>query len=166
MQYMLFALLAMLGLEIVSIVVVAHAIGVLAILMLMIVSFILGSFIMRRTAGLSSLLMGGAIFRSGSQLSLYQMLWPIRLPAAAFLLMVPGFFSSIIALILLLPFQGKSFSGSAHTQTFEHTFDGFTRTRTRKMDDEDVIDGDFVVKNTEPERSQTKRQIEIIEHRG
>lgn len=162
MHYVLFALLAMLGLEIMSIVLVTQIIGGWATLILMIVSFVLGSFIMRRTAGLSSLLMGGAVFRSGNNVSLYQMLWPIRIPVAAFLLMMPGFLSSLIALILLIPFQGKPLSGSHSSQTFGHTFDGFTR--TSRPDDDDIIDGDFVVKNPD-HFSSSSHKIERIEYK-
>lgn len=162
MHCFLFALLAMLGLEIVSIVLVANWLGVWTTLMLMLVSFIFGSFFLRRVTGLSSLIMGATVFREGKSVSLYQLLWPIRLPLAAVFFILPGFFSSLLALILLIPFKGKSLSGKQNT-SFEYTFDSFRKTHASYSDD-DVIDGDFVVKSSAHSSDSDTRLIEERNH--
>ncbi|ULJ68581.1 FxsA family protein [Wielerella bovis] len=168
MQYLGFMLLIFIALEIFSIAIVAKAIGGLAVFALIILCFMAGSFLMKRSAGLSQLLMAGGLFKSGGRISLYQMLYPIRIPFAAFLLMFPGFFSDLIALIVLLPFGGHS---ATHTTTQQQSghFGGFTyhtyqqNTRQDAYDD-DVIEGDFVVRNDKKQPEKSRRHSDFIEH--
>ena len=120
MQYLGIALLILIFAEILSIVFIAKLIGALAALCLMILAFMFGSFLMKRSAGLSQLMLAGGILRTGGQISLYQMLYPIRIPIAAFLLMLPGFFSDLIALLLLLPFGSAPNSNSQQQSPFSN----------------------------------------------
>ena len=167
MQYLGIALLILIFAEILSIVFIAKLIGTLAALCLMILAFMFGSFLMKRSAGLSQLMLAGGILRTGGQISLYQMLYPIRIPVAAFLLMLPGFFSDIIALLLLLPLGGAPGPNSQQQSPFSN-YDPFTQSPfTRGSgDDGDIIEGDFVVRDGKPQRQpENKHQPDLIEHR-
>ena len=93
MQYFGIGFLVLIFLEIMSIVWVADWIGGGWTLFVMAVSFISGIFMLRHT-GISGLLLAGAAVRSGQNISLYQMLWPIRYTAAAVFLLSPGFIST------------------------------------------------------------------------
>ena len=76
MQYFGIGFLVLLFLEIMSIVWVADWLGGGVTLFLMIASFALGLFMLRRI-GLAGVLLAGSTLRSGG-VSLYQLLWPIR----------------------------------------------------------------------------------------
>ena len=65
MQYLGIALLILIFAEIFSIIFITKLIGGLATLGLMILAFMLGSFLMKRSAGLSQLLLAGGILRTG-----------------------------------------------------------------------------------------------------
>ena len=106
MRFFGIGFLVLIFLEIMSIVWVADWLGGGITLLLMIVSFIAGVMMLRNT-GLSGILLAGAAMRSGGEVSMYQLLWPIRYTVAALLLMSPGFVSLLIALILLLPIKGR-----------------------------------------------------------
>lgn len=167
MQYLGIALLILIFAEIFSIIFITKLIGGLATLGLMILAFMLGSFLMKRSAGLSQLLLAGGILRTGGQISLYQMLYPIRIPVAAFLLMLPGFFSDLIALLLLLPFGSAPNSNSQQQSPFS-SYDPFNQSPfTRGSgDDGDIIEGDFVVRDGKPQRQpENKHQPDLIEHK-
>lgn len=163
MHYLGLAFLLAFGLEILSIIIMADWVGGLVTLGLMILSFITGLFIMRRTAGFAKVLMAGGLLRGKGSLSFYQMMWPVRIPVAAFLLMLPGFLSTFGALILLLPIKGKPIT---HTQTFSSTFGGtsFDQTHTNTQNG-DIIEGDFVVRNANDAGHTPKRKLlDVIEH--
>ncbi|MDK4680726.1 FxsA family protein [Kingella negevensis] len=168
MQYLGITLLFFIFLEIFSIAFVSKAIGGLAAFGLIILFFMLGSFIMQRSAGLSKLMMAGGLFKSGGRLSFYQMLYPVRIPFAAFLLMMPGFFSDLIALILLLPFGSASSDDNASTTQQSGQFSGFQYQTYRSTShaNDDVIEGEFTVKNgkTQPEKRSVSDD-NIIEHK-
>lgn len=165
MQYLGFVFLVMLFLEILSIVLMVKVIGGLATFGLIILCFFLGLFMLRRTAGFSKVLMAGELLRGQGAMSFYQMMWPIRIPIAGFLLMLPGFVSSMGALLLLLPFKGKPVvQGSA--QGFGGRFgdNPFAAGQTQTRDD-DVIEGDFVVRESGQSRSSPPRKpLDVIEH--
>ena len=167
MQYLGIALLILIFAEIFSIIFITKLIGGLATLGLMILAFMLGSFLMKRSAGLSQLLLAGGILRTGGQISLYQMLYPIRIPVAAFLLMLPGFFSDLIALLLLLPLGGAPGPNSQQHNPF-NSHNPFAQSPfTRGSgDDGDIIEGDFVVRDGKPQRQpENKHQPDLIEHK-
>ena len=167
MQYLGIALLILIFAEIFSIIFITKLIGGLATLGLMILAFMLGSFLMKRSAGLSQLLLAGGILRTGGQISLYQMLYPIRIPVAAFLLMLPGFFSDLIALLLLLPLGGAPGPNSQQQNPF-NSHNPFAQSQfTRGSgDDGDIIEGDFVVRDGKPQRQpENKHQPDLIEHK-
>ena len=121
MQYFGIGFLVLIFLEIMSIVWVADWIGGGWTLFVMAVSFISGIFMLRHT-GISGLLLAGAAVRSGQNISLYQMLWPIRYTAAAVFLLSPGFISTAVALLLLIPFKGNTPVSSAQSFQSRQTY--------------------------------------------
>lgn len=144
MRFFGIGFLVLLFLEIMSIVWMADWIGGGATLGLMALSF-LGGVIMLRNTGLSGVLLAGATLNSGSQISLYQMLWPIRYAVAAVLLMSPGFVSLLIALVLLLPFKGKPIA-NAQGSVFTAGSNPFkSPNRQAHHDDGDIIEGEYTV---------------------
>lgn len=168
MQYIGFFLLLMLALEIASLVLVVSWLGGLTAFILIVLSFFLGLFLMRGKGNLAKVLMGGEFLRGGlGQMSFYQLLWPVRLPLAGFLLMFPlGFLSSLCGLILLIPFKGKPMvsgqdnSSSSSSSSFG-SFGSFQFHQSHARHDDDIIEGDFVVKDSG--NSNSKKQ-DWIEH--
>lgn len=166
MQYIGFFLLLMLALEIASLVLVVSWLGGLTAFILIVLSFFLGLFLMRGKGNLAKVLMGGEFLRGGlGQMSFYQLLWPVRLPLAGFLLMFPlGFLSSLCGLILLIPFKGKPMvSGQDHSSSSSAfgSFQFHQTHQTHARHDDDIIEGDFVVKDSG--NSNSKKQ-DWIEH--
>ena len=145
MQFFGIGFLVLLFLEIMSVVWVADWLGGGGALFLMIVSFVGGMMMLRHT-GISGLLLAGAAVRSGQEISLYQMLWPVRYAVAALLLMSPGFVSTVFALLLLLPLKGGKAQESQGASPF------FTQRQTARNDD--VIEGEFVVRSDGGKRHQ------------
>ncbi|MFV2029413.1 FxsA family protein [Neisseria sp. S1] len=141
MRFFGIGFLVLIFLEIMSIVWVADWLGGGLTLLLMIASFFAGIFMLRNT-GVSGILMAGSAIRSGGDVSLYQLLWPIRYTVAAVLLMSPGFVSLLIALILLLPIKGQPIAQMNGT-VFTNTQNPFQR--PRRPDDEDIIEGEYTV---------------------
>ncbi|MCP1659515.1 FxsA family protein [Neisseria perflava] len=159
MQFFGIGFLVLLFLEIMSIVWVADWLGGGLTLLLMIVSFISGVLMLRHT-GMSGILLAGAAVRSGQNISLYQMLWPIRYAVAALLFISPGFISTVIALILLLPIKGTpvaDMGGSVFSSDTQNPFG-----RTTRQDDGDIIEGEYTVTRADP---QTRKQ-DYIEHKA
>ena len=141
MQYFGVGFLVLLFLEIMSIVWVADWLGGGFTFLLMIVSFIGGTMMLRHT-GLSGILLAGAAIRSGDNISMYQMLWPIRYTVAGILLLSPGFVSTAAAVLLMLPFKG----GRAAEMAQEHmSFTAYSSGMRggRSRDDDDVIEGEY-----------------------
>ena len=153
MQYFGIGFLVLIFLEIMSIVWVADWIGGGWTLFVMALSFIGGIFMLRHT-GISGLLLAGAAVRSGQNISLYQMLWPIRYTAAAVFLLSPGFISTTVALLLLIPFKGNATVSS--TQSFQSR-----QTYSSAKDDEDIIEGEYTVTLT----SKADKPQDYIEHK-
>lgn len=153
MQYFGIGFLVLIFLEIMSIVWVADWLGGGWTLFLMALSFISGIFMLRHT-GISGLLLAGAAVRSGQNISLYQMLWPIRYTAAAAFLLSPGFISTAVALFLLIPFKGNAAVSS--TQSFQGR-----QTYSSAKDDEDIIEGEYTVTRT----SKADKPQDYIEHK-
>ena len=98
-------LLAFPLIELVGLIVLAGRIGGLAVLLWLIVSALAGLWILRNQR-LGMLLTAWGALNAGGQMSLYQMLWPLRFMLAGVLLIFPGVFSDLIALVLLLPLRG------------------------------------------------------------
>ena len=153
MQYFGIGFLVLIFLEIMSIVWVADWIGGGWTLFVMAVSFISGICMLRHT-GISGLLLAGAAVRSGQNISLYQMLWPIRYTAAAVFLLSPGFISTAVALLLLIPFKGNAAVSS--TQSFQSR-----QTYSSTKDDENIIEGEYTVTRT----SKADKPQDYIEHK-
>jgi hypothetical protein len=146
MQLIGIFLLAGAVLEVLSIVLMVKWIGGMLTFALMVLSFILGSYLIGRNAGVSKVMLAGALLRGHGRMSLYQMLWPVRIPVAGGLLMIPGFLSSVLALLLLLPLKG----GKAQEPQGASPF--FTQRQAAR--DDDVIEGEFVVRSDGGKRHQ------------
>lgn len=146
MQLIGIFLLAGAVLEVLSIVLMAKWIGGMLTFALMVLSFILGSYLIGRNAGVSKVMLAGALLRGHGRMSLYQMLWPVRIPVAGGLLMIPGFLSSVLALLLLLPLKGVKAQEPQGASPF------FTQRQAAR--DDDVIEGEFVVRSDGGKRHQ------------
>ena len=114
--------------------------------------------IMLRHTGISGLLLAGAAVRSGQEISLYQMLWPVRYAVAALLLMSPGFVSTVFALLLLLPLKGRPI---ADTDAGNAAVFGRTAPFSRQDEGGDIIEGEYTVTSG---NAQNPKQ-EYIEHK-
>ncbi|WP_416190845.1 FxsA family protein [Neisseria sp. CCUG12390] len=161
MQFLGIGFLVLLFLEIMSIVWVADWLGGGLTFLLMIASFALGLFMLRRT-GMSGVLVAGATMRSGKGVSMYQLLWPIRFALAGLLLMSPGFVSMVIALVLLLPIKGKPVADiNLHTAAFDpdRAQNPFARQSTAPKDD-DIVDAEYTTVTRVDPRSKAKDYIE------
>lgn len=73
-------------------------------LLWVIFTFVLGMAMMRNSK-LATLLTIGATLRQG-QVSLFSLLWPLRIMLAGLLFLIPGLISDVFALLLLLPWRG------------------------------------------------------------
>lgn len=75
------------------------------VLLWLIATTVLGVMMLRHY-GVSALLPVWGMMRQG-QISLYQLLWPIRFVIAGVLFLIPGVLTDIAAILLLLPFGGR-----------------------------------------------------------
>lgn len=114
--------------EIVSLIALTDKFGGGAVILWLIASALLGLALMRNQK-LGMLLSAGALLRSGGEVSLYSLLWPVRTVLAGVLLIVPGPISDVLALLLLLPFKGPSVRMPPRA--------------ARPAEPGDVIDGEF-----------------------
>lgn len=148
-------------LEMVSIVLMGRLIGGWATFALMILSAMFGTFLLRHNTNIAKVILAGGVLKNGG-VSFYELLLPVRVPLAGLMFILPGFLSDVIGLLLLIPFSGKAV---AHGQTQNEHFSahGF-QYRTRQDDDDDVIEGDFVVRDDKG-NAPNKKQIDVIEHR-
>ncbi len=144
MQFLGIGFLVLIFLEIMSIVWVADWLGGATTLALMILSFVIGLVMLRRF-GMSGVLLAASAARSGGNVSAYQLLWPIRYALAALMLMSPGFASSMVAAILMLPIKGKPIVNVQNHAPFGSS-------QSRRYDG-DIIEGDYTVDES-PTRSQ------------
>jgi UPF0716 protein FxsA len=113
--------------EILLLVSLASHIGLMATLLYLIASALLGSWMLRNQE-LGALLTLGSVMRQGRRVSIYSLLWPIRYAFAGVLFIIPGILSEIAGILLLLPLKGpevRSTSSQAQSQ------------------DNDVIEGEF-----------------------
>lgn len=150
MRYLKVIFLVGLFFEILSIVWVADWLGGGWTLLLMILSFCTGVFMLRRL-GLSGVLLAVSAVRSGGQVSLWQLLLPIRYAFAGVLLLSPGFVSTVLALLLMLPIRG----GAVVLQgRYTHS--------SRSRQDDDVIEGEFTVSQGE---QRQKKSVDFLEYR-
>ncbi|MGF6146902.1 phage T7 F exclusion suppressor FxsA [Kingella potus] len=156
MRYFGIGFLVFILLEIFSLIQAASRIGAFGTLALIILSAMAGLFMLRRF-GLSGILLAGAAVRSGGQVSAYQLLWPVRYAVAALLLISPGFFSTLLAVLLMLPLKGGRASQTVHGGAAQ--FGGFAQARPNG--DDDIIEGDFrTVDGSRPSEKPANRFIE------
>ena len=124
--------------EIVSIVLMSQWLGGW-VLVLMALQFFAGLFLLRNL-GFSNVLVAGETLRNNKQgLSVYQLMWPVRFIIAGVMLLSPGFVSSFIALLLMLPFKGGPKTGI----TAEHTKQAYQQYQQKRRADGEVIEGDY-----------------------
>lgn len=150
-------------LEILSIVFMANLLGGWVTFGLMILAMMLGSFLMRNNANVAKVILAGGFLKNGG-VSWYELLLPIRVPLAGLMFLLPGFLSDVLGVLLLIPFKGKPVS---HTQqSFYQQYSG-SQTNRNRGDDSDIIEGDFVVKNTDGETrtSSSNKKQDVIEHK-
>lgn len=136
MQYIFFIALI---LEILSIVVVASAIGGLATVVLMLLFFAIGV-LMFRYIGFATALFSLNVFHQGSFKSMYQAMYPMRYAFAAGCFMLPGFFSDLVGLLLLIPFGGSV--KNQENQQY-NPFENFSFGHQQNTQDDNIIDGEF-----------------------
>ncbi|MCO6505402.1 MAG: FxsA family protein [Snodgrassella sp.] len=134
MRYISRLLLVVAILEVISIIIVTHFIGGSWTLFLMVLSIFCGLSMLRNT-GISGLFVFMSTINSRNKISLYQLLWPFRFILAALLLISPGFFSDLIAAVLLLPIRGKPLTKSTTNPFQNHT----------SANNDDIIEGEFTV---------------------
>ncbi|QMT30703.1 FxsA family protein [Alysiella filiformis] len=149
-------------LEILSIVFVGKLLGGLATFGLMILSAMLGAFLLRNMGNISKVILAGGVLKNGT-VSWYELLLPIRVPVAGLLLILPGFLSDVLALLLLIPFSGKAVATPNSQSHF--SANGFQYHKAKP--DDDVIEGDFVVRdaNGNAQAKQSQKNQDVIEHR-
>ena len=152
MQFLGIGFLVLIFLEIMSIVWVADWLGGATTLALMILSFVIGLLMLRRF-GMSGVLLAASAARSGGNVSAYQLLWPIRYALAALMLMSPGFASSMVAAILMLPIKGKPIVNVQNHAPFGSS-------QSRRYDG-DIIEGDYTV-----DESSTRSQKSYLEDKS
>lgn len=159
MQFLGIFFLMAFVLEILSIVFMAKLIGGWATLGLMILAVMFGSFLMRNNANVAKLILAGGFLKNG-RVSWYELLLPIRLPVAGLLFLLPGFLSDVVGLLLLIPFKGKPIANQS--AFYQQTFSGSS---SKRSNDDDVIEGDFVVKNEKGDTQTKNQSINVIEHK-
>ncbi|MDO5686185.1 MAG: FxsA family protein [Neisseria sp.] len=122
--------------EILSLVLFASWAGGAATIMMLALFFFLGVYMLRHI-GVSAFLLSMDIFRSrDGSVSWYQMLWPMRYGMAALLFLLPGFFSDIIGLALLLPLKGKAKSAFRQPKKDDNIISGeFSEVKTSQSAD-------------------------------
>lgn len=100
---------------------------------------------MMRNGKLGSLLTLGSLMRE-REVSLFALLWPVRIMLAGLLLAIPGLISDVLALVLLLPIKGPSIKNPASPQ-------GFQSQTQQAPQDGDIIEGEYqrVDKTVDPD---------------
>lgn len=156
MKFFGIGFLILVFLEVMSIVWMADWLGGGLTFLLMVVSFFFGVMMLRHI-GLSAALMAGTTLRSQKDVSVYQLLWPIRYAVAAVLLLSPGFASTVLAAGLMLPFKGKPVANVGGG-----SFEVFRTHTPRRENDDDVIEGEYTVEDDDDAES---KPIDYIEHK-
>ena len=162
MQYLGIFFFAGMVLEFFSLFWVASWLGGLTTFVLIILGFIVGGALLKNNLNVAKTLMAGQFLRGG--MSFYNMLFPVRVPLAGFLLALPtGFLSSALGLLLLAPFpfnnktdkkQSDIFSDTARQNGFEYTH------HSKHQNQDDVIEGDYIVRNNKIKQNHD----DIIKH--
>lgn len=136
--------------------------GGLATFGLIVLGFLAGAALLRNNLGVAKVMMAGQFLRGG--VSFYDMMLPIRIPLAGVLLAVPtGFISSLLGLLLLIPFKGKPIAPQNHQFNQDFQQAGFQYSQTRYSgNQDDVIEGEYTVKNSSHQHA--KRNDDVIEH--
>lgn len=146
MRYLGWLFPAFFILEIVSIVLVSQWLGGWT-LVLMALQFLAGLFLLRNL-GFSNVLVAGETLRHNPKgVSVYQLMWPVRFIIAGVLLLSPGFASSLVSVLLMLPFKGGPKTGI----TAEHTKEAYKHYKQQKQNSgSDIIEGEY--QEVKPER--------------
>ena len=105
---------------------------------------------MLRNIGVSGLFLAMATIRTGNNVSLYQLLWPVRYIFASIMLISPGFVSDIFAALLLLPISGKPLTGT--TQSFS---------RSTQPEQGDIIEGEYTVETDNEQTAHSGTQSNL-----
>lgn len=99
---------------------------------------------MMRNGKLGSLLTLGSVMRE-REVSLFSLLWPLRIVLAGLLFAIPGLISDVLAIVLLLPFKGPSLKTPDPRQGFQP--------QQQSPQDGDIIEGEYqrVDKTVDPD---------------
>lgn len=99
---------------------------------------------MMRNGKLGSLLTLGSVMRE-REVSLFSLLWPLRIVLAGLLFAIPGLISDVLAIVLLLPFKGPSLKTPDPMQGFQP--------QQQSPQDGDIIEGEYqrVDKTVDPD---------------
>ncbi|XDZ51062.1 FxsA family protein [Neisseriaceae bacterium CLB008] len=128
-------------LEILSIVMMTSAIGGFNTILWMLCTFIIGVMMLRHFGRINMAMMNAGL-RTGAPGSFMAAIWPIRFALAAILLLSPGIFSDVLAVIIMLPIWsigGRFTAQSTHQQDSR----GAYYRRERDTGDSDIIEGEY-----------------------
>lgn len=104
-----------------------------------IVTFLLGSALMRNSK-LGGLLTLAGTLREG-KVSLFSLLWPLRIMLAGLLLAIPGLVSDVLALLLMLPWKGPKLADIDMNQAFRQP--GAQQPGPDNAANGDIIEGEY-----------------------
>ncbi len=104
-----------------------------------IVTFLLGSALMRNSK-LGGLLTLAGTLREG-KVSLFSLLWPLRVMLAGLLLAIPGLVSDVLALLLMLPWKGPQLANIDMSQAFRQP--GAQQHGPDNAANGDIIEGEY-----------------------
>lgn len=110
------------------------------VLLWLIATTVLGVMMLRHY-GVSALLPVWGMMRQG-QISLYQLLWPIRFVIAGVLFLIPGVLTDIAAILLLLPFGGPALQTPSQPSYGESPFTPPPRSEST-AGEHTTIDGEY-----------------------
>ncbi len=144
-------------LEILSIVMMTSAIGGFNTILWMLCTFIIGVMMLRHFGRINMAMMNAGL-RTGAPGSFMAAIWPIRFALAAILLLSPGIFSDLLAVIIMLPIWhiGGRFTAQAPNQQAPR---GAHYRRERDDADSDIIEGEYHEVN--PSKSREDNQFNL-----
>ncbi|MBP6115229.1 MAG: FxsA family protein [Neisseriaceae bacterium] len=142
-------------LEILSIVMMTSAIGGFNTILWMLCTFIIGVMMLRHFGRINMAMMNAGL-RTSAPGSFMAAIWPIRFALAAILLLSPGIFSDVLAVVIMLPIWHIGGRFSATTSGQQDTRGAYHRRGPANTDaDSDIIEGEYhEVNPREPRRGE------------
>ncbi len=129
-------------LEILSIVMMTSAIGGWSTIFWMLCTFMIGVMMLRHFGRINMAMMNAGL-RTGEPGSFMTAIWPIRYALAAMLLLSPGIFSDVLAVVIMLPIWriGGRFAGPAAGQ--QDPRGAYYGRQDPRDADSDIIEGEY-----------------------